>query len=219
MYLEELLMCPQILDDWSFSFIKFQLPRSSSSVVGEKSWNGKITWSGGENDGLVKNSNHVITIHLTIFYACLASAFHLAEYVIKTIPAGRDNLFVRAFLSFSSHDFVHTIQQSLHARIFFAITPFTTPLYRYLHTLAVTRLVAMASSANRVWCTSCNAFRSSEDFLTLNSGKPRKTCSKHLKKRDLDTSLDSWDVLLAELREWNYPVCQSQFFNALLCVA
>ena len=132
----------------------------------------------------------------------------------------RSRQFVRdPFLPFSSHDFVHTIQQSLHARILYAITPFTTPLYRYLHTLAVTRLVAMASSANRVWCTSCNAFRSSEDFLTLKSGKPRKTRSKHQKKRDLDASLDSWDALLAEFRERNHLVCQFQFFNALLCVA
>ena len=127
--------------------------------------------------------------------------FHLAEYLIKTIP--RD-----PFLSFCSHDFVSHDSAIRFTHAFSLQSPLS--LLRSIaisRLLAVIRLVAMASSANRVWCTTCNAFRSSEDFLSFKSGKPRKTCSGHQKKRDLDASLDSWDALLTELREWNHPVC------------
>ena len=65
----------------------------------------------------------------------------------------------------------------------------------------------MSSSAGLLWCSSCKALRSSEDFGIFKSGKPRKLCLIHQKKRKADTSLDSWDLFVTELSRWNHPVC------------
>ena len=59
---------------------------------------------------------------------------------------------------------------------------------------------------NQSWCTKCNAFRNSEDFEANKSGKTKKQCNRHGKKRDLDVVFDDWDAFETRLSTWNHPV-------------
>lgn len=54
-------------------------------------------------------------------------------------------------------------------------------------------------------CSTCRCYRPIEDFLVNKHGTPRKTCSKHSKKRTLP-QVDQWDDFIYEIRTWNKPV-------------
>ena len=63
-----------------------------------------------------------------------------------------------------------------------------------------------ADTANRIWCSKCGMFRDSECFATNNSGRRKKLCNRHGKKRELEETFDDWDSFEAKLHAWNHPV-------------
>ena len=68
-------------------------------------------------------------------------------------------------------------------------------------------LVSMdTNSANRIWCSQCSLFRDSESFEMNKSGKTKKQCNRHGKKRDAVVLFDGWDIFEGELRSWNHTV-------------
>jgi hypothetical protein len=68
-------------------------------------------------------------------------------------------------------------------------------------------LVSMnASIPNQTWCSKCKAFRNPESFERNKSGKTKKQCNRHGKKRDLDAVFDDWDAFETQLSQWNRPV-------------
>ena len=66
-----------------------------------------------------------------------------------------------------------------------------------------------ANSINQSWCTKCTAFRDSESFESNKSGKKKKLCNRHGKKRD---QFDDWDTFEKQLCEWNHPVGHKYLF-------
>jgi hypothetical protein len=56
------------------------------------------------------------------------------------------------------------------------------------------------------WCSKCTTFRDAQSFEKHKSGKVKKLCNRHGKKRNLDAIFDDWDDFEAQLRAWNCPV-------------
>ncbi|KAK9351745.1 hypothetical protein V1523DRAFT_415886 [Lipomyces doorenjongii] len=66
--------------------------------------------------------------------------------------------------------------------------------------------MADTNLANRIWCSKCGVFRDSESFETNKSGRTKKLCNRHGKKRDLEVLYNDWDNFEAEIHSWNHPV-------------
>ncbi|KAJ8097430.1 hypothetical protein POJ06DRAFT_31514 [Lipomyces tetrasporus] len=60
-------------------------------------------------------------------------------------------------------------------------------------------------SNTRIWCSKCGVFRDSESFETNKSGRTKKLCNRHGKKRDLEVLYDDWDTFEEEVHSWNHP--------------
>ncbi|KAK9427273.1 hypothetical protein V1505DRAFT_53740 [Lipomyces doorenjongii] len=66
-------------------------------------------------------------------------------------------------------------------------------------------VMADTNLANRIWCSKCGVFRDSESFETNKSGRTKKLCNRHGKKRDLEVLYNDWDNFEAEIHSWNHP--------------
>jgi MULE transposase domain len=62
------------------------------------------------------------------------------------------------------------------------------------------------STVGMAWCTACNGNRPATEFRVPDSGKLRKTCLRHLKKRKLnDAQHADWSDFIDQIRNWNVP--------------
>ena len=61
------------------------------------------------------------------------------------------------------------------------------------------------SPVGMAWCTACNGNRPATEFRVPDSGKLRKTCLRHLKKRKLNDVHANWSDFMDQIRNWNVP--------------
>ena len=80
--------------------------------------------------------------------------------------------------------------------------------YIDLLTEAFNNSLKMANSArpNLLRCSKCNTFRDENSFEKHRSGKVKKLCNRHGRKRKLDAVFNSWDAFEDRLVAWNRPV-------------
>jgi len=126
-------------------------------------------------------------------------------------------LFIFVYYPFSTRSFSHlsslptvVILFSRQHTFLRALTAKSQILNFYIDLLteAFNNSLKMANFArpNLLRCSKCNTFRDENSFEKHRSGKTKKLCNRHGRKRKLDAVFDSWDAFEDRLVAWNRPV-------------
>lgn len=107
------------------------------------------------------------------------------------------------FTVFSHPTSVCSIPTFFSIRVFFSRSLLPLLCSSLLNSLKM----ASSSRPNQLRCSKCNAFRDEESFEKHKSGKTKKLCNRHGRKRELDAIFDDWDNFEARLVAWNRIVC------------